>query len=464
MMMLPKKTSLTIVTFGALLLLMQQAKFAKPYTPTGVVDFHPREVPTIVEPPRPRPQFKRNAPPVAEPNLIDPHDQLKAFYQSLWRTEARQPGAITRILHYGDSPTTADSITADVRTLMQEHYGDAGHGFVLIAKPWAWYGHRGVDVSGKNWIIEAASQVRAKDGYHGLGGVNFQGGTGASSHLVLREEHSRMEVQYLRQPGGGELDVHAGGEVIARIETDGDKLPAFEEVDIPADVRAIDLTVERGPVRMFGVSFERNGPGVVYNSLGLNGGQVQAVVRNFDKGQWAEQLRHQQPDLVIVNYGTNESLYADYIEHSYPGELREVIRRIKSAVSNASVLIMSPMDRGQRDHSGQIVTPASLPRLVAIQRQVAAETDCAFFNTFQAMGGEGTMARWYDTQPRLVSADFMHPLPAGAKKVGVLLYQALESGYQRYKANQEQRLAERDTPAREKSRGREVSPARVGSQ
>ena len=258
-----------------------------------------------------------------------------------------------------------------------------------------------------------------------------------------------MEVQYLQQPGGGELDVHAGGEVIARIETDGDKRPAFQEVDIPADVRSVDLTVERGQVRMFGVSFQRNGPGVIYNSLGLNGGQVQSVVRNFEKGQWAEQLRHQMPDLVIVNYGTNESLYADYIERYYPGELREVIHRIKSAVGSASVLIMSPMDRGQRDSSGQIVTPASLPRLVAIQRQIAGETDCAFFNTFQAMGGEGTMARWYDTQPRLVSADFMHPLPAGAKKVGVLLYQALEAGYQRYKAKQGERLAERESAGRE---------------
>ena len=41
--------------------------------------------------------------------------------------------------------------------------------------------------------------------------------------------------------------------------------------------------MERGPVRLFGVSFERNTPGVIYNSLGLNGGQVQMVVRYFEK-------------------------------------------------------------------------------------------------------------------------------------------------------------------------------------
>jgi hypothetical protein len=118
-----------------------------------------------------------------------------------------------------------------------------------------------------------------------------------------------------------------------------------------------------------------------------------------------------------------------------------VIRRVKTAVPNASVLVMSPMDRGQRDSTGQITTVPTLPRLVGIQRRVAAEMECAFFNTFEAMGGEGTMGRWYLSQPRLVSADFMHPLPGGARKVGVLLDQALESGYRQYQARHRQQLA-----------------------
>ena len=51
--------------------------------------------------------------------------------------------------------------------------------------------------------------------------------------------------------------------------------------------------------------------------------------------------------------------------------------------------------------------------------------------------------RWYESQPRLVSADFMHPLPAGARKVGVLLFHALDSGFQQFKAKQQQHLARR---------------------
>jgi lysophospholipase L1-like esterase len=426
--MLPKKTSLAIATLGALLLLLESAKLARPFTLSDVFDFRPRDLPNVEPlPPMPAPKGPVTARkrPIIEPNLIDPHDDLRAFYLALWRTELGAPDAITRVLHYGDSPVTADSITADVRSLLQEHFGDAGHGFVLIAKPWAWYGHRGVEVQGKGWRINAATQVRARDGFHGLGGVSFEGGTGASSRFTLAEDHARMEIHFLRQPGGGVLSVEAGGQKLGDVETEG--------------TGEVNLSVERGPVRLFGVSFERNTPGVIYNSLGLNGGQVQVVVRYFDKPQWAEELAHQHPDLVVINYGTNESIYADYIERYYPGELRQVIERVKAAVPRASVLIMSPMDRGQRDSDSRISTVPTLPRLVEIQRQTASDMGCAFFNTFQAMGGEGTMARWYESTPRLVSADFTHPMPAGARKVGVLLDQALESGYRQFKAREQRR-------------------------
>lgn len=40
------------------------------------------------------------------------------------------------------------------------------------------------------------------------------------------------------------------------------------------------------------------------------------------------------------------------------------------------------------------------------------------------------MALWYSSTPRLVSADYMHPMPAGATKVGALFEQALVSAYE----------------------------------
>jgi len=46
------------------------------------------------------------------------------------------------------------------------------------------------------------------------------------------------------------------------------------------------------------------------------------------------------------------------------------------------------------------------------------------------------MARWYASQPRLVSADFIHPTPAGARIIADAFVRELTAGFNRYKSRQ----------------------------
>ena len=372
-------------------------------------------------------------------SLVDSTGQMHSFYEALARTQAKQTGAITRILHYGDSPVTADSITADARAMLQAQYGDAGHGFVLIAKPWAWYMHRGVDISASGWKVETASTLpRARDNLHGYGGVSFTGTPGSTSKITLPDSHhTKLEVVYYRQPGGGDLRIDAAGEEVTTISTIGDdKGTGYASVALPEETTQVKLTVSKGTVRLFGIKFEKPGPGIVYSSIGLNGASVQHLLRHFDTGQWSEQLQHENPDLIILNYGTNESEYPKYVNGAYMGELKQVLGRVHAAAPRSSILIMSPMDRGARS-GGVIKTLPIMATIVERQQQVALESGCAFFNTFQAMGGDGTMARWYDNRPRLVNADYTHPLPGGAAVIGNLLDQALVEGYEKWKGHRQ---------------------------
>ncbi|HBY59735.1 MAG TPA: hypothetical protein DEH78_07915 [Solibacterales bacterium] len=376
--------------------------------------------------------------------LLDPKHNLDSFFAALRRTEMKEPGAVTRVVHYGDSPTTADLITADVRTLLQQQFGDGGHGFHLIARPWAWYAHRGIDSDSDGWKIDPANQSQVRDGLYGLGGVSFRGGEGAAARLKLRQPgHAGVEISYLSEPGAGSFAVYADRQLLDTVSTAGERRgPQFVRVALPEKAKRLEVRVVSGSVRLFGVQLEKPGPGVVYSSLGLNGAYVSVLARFFDGEHWAEQLKHHRPHLVIINYGTNESMYQDFIDKVYSKELGTVIRRVREAVPEASLLIMSPMDRGRRDSSGDITTVPLLPRLVAMQERMASEQGVAFFNTFQAMGGPGTMGKWYSAEPRLVGADFIHPMPAGARIVGNLLYKALLDGYNKYKLKgMQQKLA-----------------------
>jgi hypothetical protein len=156
--MLPRKTSLALLTVALMLGILAKAKVLRQVDFASVTDFEPR--PAAPSAPLLKHPFRGGALTAAgqnqKPSLLeDATHQLYPFYHALEMAGANQ--GVARILHYGDSPTTADSITADLRALLQERFGDAGHGFILIAKPWPWYGHRGVEVHGTGWKIEAAT-------------------------------------------------------------------------------------------------------------------------------------------------------------------------------------------------------------------------------------------------------------------------------------------------------------------
>ena len=197
-----------------------------------------------------------------------------------------------------------------------------------------------------------------------------------------------------------------------------------------------------------------NGASGLENQYIINGANVTLLSNAFNEAHWTEELRHYKPDLIIVNYGTNESGFPDFVDTTWGREMRKTVARLQRAMPEASILLMSPMDRGAKGVNGEIDTIPTMPRLVATESKIAADTGVAFFDTFEAMGGSGTMGRWYTSEPRLVGSDFIHPMPAGARIVGELLFSALREGFNQFKLEQLKRniVGQADTTGREASR------------
>ena len=434
----PVQTALTIVALG--LLLMAAHRLQPSIWGPALADFaHLIDFGGGVEPAAVTAPTRHPAAPKAPHRVVlldDSESVLDYFYAALSR---RGANAVTRVVHYGDSPTTADLITGDVRSLLQKQFGNAGHGFILLEQPWAWYQHYGVKLLSFGWHPTPATLFRVQDGLFGLGGVTFTGMAPTRTHYSMESgRHSYLEVWFLRRPGGGLLSLSSGNRKLAEVDTATDETSSgFWSTVADPPVSEFDVTVERGEVRAFGVVAETGDRGVVYDSLGLNGGATSVLARIFNAAHWTEQLRHRNPDLVVINYGTNEADFGDFIEKEYKFELREAIRRVRVALPKASILIMSPMDRGHWAGPGLIETLPTIPRIVEIQSVIAHEMRCAFFNTFEAMGGEGSVARWYRMAPPLVAADLIHPHPAGAKTIASSLVKELLVGLARYQSHRE---------------------------
>jgi lysophospholipase L1-like esterase len=332
-----------------------------------------------------------------------------------------------------------------MRRRLQARFGDAGHGFILIANPWEWYFHNDVlHGSSGEWKASRLAGPITNDGMYGLGGVSFTsyGGGLATFGTASRGDYgrhvSRFDLYYLEQPAGGDVEVASGGAKAERFSTRGDaKVSRVHSVHVDDGEAKITVrSVGGGPARLFGVALERDVPGVVYDALGSHAAMAVYWQRQ-DATHWKDQLALRDPALIVFQYGTNESDLWRLDRAEYEKALAGLIDELREAAGGAPVLVVSPLDRGEM-RGGRITTKPVILDLVAIQRRVAQAHGAAFYDTFTAMGGDGSMARWYKTRPQLAGGDLTHPTPVGAEVVGAMLSEALVRGYEAYQGSVQQ--------------------------
>ncbi len=363
---------------------------------------------------------------------------LDAFYARLGKTIHGDPGAVTRILHYGDSVIASDYVSGTMRRRMQQRYGDAGHGFILTANPWEWYFHNDVDHRASDgWSMSRITGPLVKDGFYGLGGVSFHTAQTATATFgtVSRGDYgksvSRFDVYYLEQPGGGNFQIELKGQPPIPVSTAGEaKVSRKKSVSVPDGQATMTIrTLGGGDVRVFGTVLERDVPGVTYDALGALGGRASLwTVMNAD--HWKEQMELRDPALIVIQYGTNESEDGGVNEPQYRKNLGDLIDVLKTSAPHASILVAAPLDRAERDDNGNLRTVKVILRLVDLQKEIAKEHGVAFWNTFEAMGGKGSMAKW--VAKGLAGGDLTHPSPAGAQVLGDLFFKSLTTGYDAY--------------------------------
>jgi lysophospholipase L1-like esterase len=170
---------------------------------------------------------------------------------------------------------------------------------------------------------------------------------------------------------------------------------------------------------------EREGPGVVVDSVALIGARVARLLR-FNQAHWRRQIELRQPDLLVFWLGGNNATSRGWTRDAFVRDYGQAIGNARRGRPEASCLVISVTDIGERE-TGE--TRPHLPDLVDAQRQVALAQGCAFFDIFHAMGGPGTIRRWVNGSPRLGTPDHRHLTPAGSDRVGQLIHEALLEAY-----------------------------------
>ena len=362
---------------------------------------------------------------------------LDGFFAALRHTQAKQRGAITRIAHFGDSIVVSDYVSGTLRRKFQQEFGDAGHGYMLIANAWPAYFHNDVyRYASPGWKVSRIVGPYNQDGWYGLGGVSFQAPPGARARFGSAKKGSfgralsKFTFSYLKDAHAGGFAINLDGAPLRHVIAKApEKQVAYETVEVPDGEHEIEVVTEGGTTRMFGVVLERDVHGVVLDALGVQGARVRFLDKQ-DDAHWAEQLRWRKPDLIVYQFGANES--GDgfaYPMDEYYKTMVAVLEQGKKALPASSCLVLGAMDRASKKDD-TLMSMRVIPMIVAEQRKAAKTVGCAFFDTFEAMKGLGGMPGW--VRRGLGQADLTHPTGVGSEILARWIYRALMTSYNEY--------------------------------
>ena len=346
--------------------------------------------------------------------LLEGGRHLDGFRAAL--DAARRNAGTAHVLHFGASHTSADWFTDHMRRRFQATGGDGGHGFLMPVVPWTGYRHLSATVrSSGGWEC-------ARTGVVGLLGVACTAsGAGAESTINMsgkgKAAGREIELTYVEGPDGGRFDLWVDGRALDRVSSRGPVTRlAVARYRLPRGARGLRIrTRGGGAVTLLGLTMERMRAGVVLDTLGIPGTTAWTPAR-WHGALWQWQARRRRPDLVVLWWGTNESRGVG-TEARYYRRLSRTVALVKGARPEASCLLIGPTDNRFE----------ALTQVIRVQRRVARETGCAFFDARVAMGGPGGMRRWIGDG--LARADGVHLTRRGYQQLAETLLSALRVGY-----------------------------------
>ena len=350
---------------------------------------------------------------------------LVPFFEQLYRHQRGELPGPLRALHYGDSHVAADELTAAIRDHFQMTFGDGGSGYSLAGRPWNSY--RRFDLksgSTRGWHSDGLVG-RAGDGAYGLGGVSMSTNSPHQSVYLLADAQ-QFELFYLRQPGGGAVQIYDNGAPLERLSTGGEWGPSYFHYDAEPGAHKLEAeTLDRAPVRLFGWVAE-NSTGVTYEPLGINGAQAPMLL-NWNEAVLRSNIERRDPALIVLSYGTNEAGGKSWTIESYREMFETLLKRFREAAPAATILVTGPPDRSIRARSRAWVAMDGEDTIVEAQRQAALAQGCAFWDAREKMGGKGSMREW--VLAGMAQNDHVHLTLAGYRTIGDAVFRDLMTQY-----------------------------------
>ncbi|MBM3177672.1 MAG: LysM peptidoglycan-binding domain-containing protein [Bacteroidetes bacterium] len=347
---------------------------------------------------------------------------IKSLHEKLKSKEA------LTIVHFGDSHVQNGISTSVLRSYFQHLNTNGGRGIIFpfsISRLYA-----GIDYSSRHtgyWQSVKNTDPNPKLPL-GVTGVTARTmDPNASFTITFREKINtdslKLKVYCRRNDKSFDLKIISDGseKLLAVYDSSSNKT----SIDVPIYGGIKQLTFRMAPSQptqnefeLYALSVENlSKKGTVVHNLGIPGAPYEALLLQSLLG---EQLQDMQPDLIVLDLGTNDYIPGNRLQPELELKIKESIRTIRSAATKATILLTSTQDMNRRG-----INMSAGRKFSAMIRKVAAEEKCLLFDWYWISGGPHTMKRW--VIGGLAQRDNIHLNTAGYQLKGELMVRAFSN-------------------------------------
>jgi len=397
---------------------------------------------------------------------------LYPFFNEL--ANLRASNKLIRILHYGDSQIESDRITSYIRHKLQAQFGGQGPGLIPAIQPYGFLSPVVSESSGewKRYVGFTRRDTMVKHSRYGIL-ASFSRFTPlpktldqADSVLLadttttnkkeytasLTIKHSPYAVKsvkkyiqarlfygYNKKPFS--LKMFAGEELLSEnilIPSEKMQQKKWQFTNTPAYLR-LEFKGEDSP-DIYAMALDGY-KGVAVDNIALRGSSG-LIFTNSSNVLLASIYRKLNVKLIMLQFGGNLTPYVlddyGYYERGFYNQLAT----LKRLIPGVSIVVIGLADMSRKEKD----TYVSYPNITLIRdalKKASFRADCAFWDMYEAMGGENSMPSWVFAEPALAEKDFIHFNPRGARVIAQMFYSALMLEYNNY-IKKQNKLQKRD--------------------
>lgn len=380
------------------------------------------------------------------PNRIYLPNDDYTYFDPLFKQfeKAQELGKTYRVMYYGDSQIEMDRISSVLRQRLQDLFGGSGPNMIPAVQPVATISVS-QSASGLNRfaVYGDSSNQRANHNRYGVM-AQFSQVIGGGSVTFSKTYHSQAfdkvkEISTVSVLLGKNSQNFTASLRCGDITPEPRVLPANDSVSLitwilPDDVQKGTISF-KGNAEIYAILLDGD-PGVAIDNVALRGCSGTIFTR-MNESIARQAFRLLDTKLIILQFGGNRmpGITSSKSITPYMGELEKQIQYMRRVAPKATLLFIGPADMG-RSYGGKMGTWHGLPELNDSLRAMALRNKVAYWDMFNVMGGEGSMAQWVKHKPALAGPDYIHFTFTGAQEIGSDLARSFTTYYDFYKLRQ----------------------------